>query len=157
VLAVLGALTAVAVGAAAYFVTQAQRAEAYQEALVRGSAAAENAAGPVLSYSHETLEADRDAAAKFLTDEYREKYVDTYELVLEGAPQAKATVEAKVLASAPMLTGEKRDPDRVSVLVFVDQATVSAADSEPKRFLNRAQFDMVNVDGTWLVDGITSY
>jgi hypothetical protein len=66
-------------------------------------------------------------------------------------------VEAKVLASAPMLTGEKRDPDRVSVLVFVDQATVSAADSEPKRFLNRAQFDMVNVDGTWLVDGITSY
>jgi Mce-associated membrane protein len=157
VLAVLGVLTAVAIGFAAYFVTQANRAEAYQDALDRATSAAENAAGPVLSYSHESLEADRDAAAKFLTDEYREKYVDTYELVLEGAPQQKSTVEAEVMASAPMVVGEGRDPDRVSVLVFVDQATVNADSPEPNRFLNRAQFDMVNVDGTWLVDGITSY
>jgi Mce-associated membrane protein len=157
VLAALGVLTAVAIGFAAYFVNQANRAEAYQDALNRATSAAENAAVPVLSYSHESLEADRDAAAKFLTEDYREKYVDTYELVIEGAPQTKATVEAEVMAAAPMVVGEGRDPDRVSVLVFVDQATVSADSQEPNRFLNRAQFDMVNVDGTWLVDDITSY
>jgi Mce-associated membrane protein len=157
VLAALGVLTAVAIGFAAYFANQANRAEAYQDALDRATSAAENAAVPVLSYSHESLEADRDAAAKFLTEDYRKKYVDTYELVIEGAPQTKATVEAEVMAAAPMVVGEGRDPDRVSVLVFVDQATVSAESQEPNRFLNRAQFDMVNVDGTWLVDDITSY
>jgi Mce-associated membrane protein len=157
VLAVLGVLAAVAIGLAAYFVNQAGRAEAYQDALNRATSAAENAAVPVLSYSHESLEADRDAAAKFLTEDYQQKYVDTYELVIEGAPQTKATVEAEVLAAAPMVVGEGRDPDRVSVLVFVDQTTVSADSQQPNRFLNRAQFDMVNVDGTWLVEDITSY
>jgi Mce-associated membrane protein len=156
-LGTLGVLTAVAIGFAAYLVNQANRAEAYHDALDRATAAAENAAVPVLSYSHESLEADRDAAAKFLTEDYREKYVDTYELVMEGAPQTEATVEAEVMASAPMVVGEGRDPARVSVLVFVDQSTVSVDSQEPKRFLNRAQFDMVDVDGTWLVDNITSY
>lgn len=156
--AVLGVVTAVVVGVAAYFVTQAREAEAYQEALDRAPAAAESAAVPVLSYDYESLEADRDAAAKFLTEDYRSDYLKTFDkTVLETATQIKATVEAEVLASAPMLVGEDRDPAKVSVLVFVDQATTSTKDEEPARFLNRARFDMVDVDGTWLVDNITSY
>src|SRR5512145_779925 len=66
VFAVLGVLTALAVGFAAYFLTQAQRAADYREALDRAPAAAESAAAAVLSYDYKTLEADRDAAAKFL-------------------------------------------------------------------------------------------
>ncbi len=158
VLAVLGVLAAVAVGFAAYFISQAQRAEAYQEALDRAPAAAESAASAVLSYDYKTLDADRDAAAKFLTKGYGKKYLDTFDkTVAEAAPQLKATVEAQVLASAPMVVGEKRDPDRVSVLVFVDQTTTSAAKTETTKAMNRAQFDMVRVDGTWLVGDITSY
>jgi Mce-associated membrane protein len=158
VLAVLGVLAAAAVGFAAYFVTQAQRAEAYQEALDRAPAAAESAASAVLSYDYKTLDADRDAAAKFLSKDYRQQYLDTFDkTVAEAAPQLKATVEAQVLASAPMVVGEERDPDRVSVLVFVDQTTTSAAKTESTKAMNRAQFDMVRVDGTWLVGDITSY
>lgn len=156
--AVLGALAAVAVGLGAYFLTQAGEAEAYQEALDRAPGAAEAAAVAVLSYDHETLEADRANAAKYLTDEYADKYLKTFDEVAKTAPQVKATVEAEVLASAPIAVGGgERDPDRVSVLVFVDQVTTSAAKQEPTRALNRAQLDMVRVDGTWLVDGITSY
>ncbi|HSJ20355.1 MAG TPA: J domain-containing protein [Nocardioidaceae bacterium] len=159
VLAVLGVLTAVAVGLAAYFVTQAQRTADYREALDRAPAAAESAASAVLSYDHETLEADRDAAAKFLTDEYRSDYVETFDkLVVESATETRATVEAEVLASSAMVGGSERDPDRVPVLLFVNQTTTNTAGSgEPSVALNRVRLDMVNVDGAWLVDGITSY
>lgn len=136
---------------------QDQRAERYQEALDTAPAAAENAAAAVLSYDHRSLDADRDAAAQFLTDGYREDYVDTFDkLVAESATETKATVEAQVLASAPMNSATDR-PDRVPVLVFVNQTTTSSASTEPRVALNRVQLDMVEVDGTWLVDGITSY
>ena len=159
VLAVLGVLTAAAVGFAAYFVTQAERAEAYQDAVDRAPAAAESAATAVLSYDYKSLEADRDAAAKYLSDDYRSKYVDTFDkLVSENATKTKATVEAQVLASSAMVVGEDRDPHRVPVLLFVNQTTTnSATTGQPSVALNRVRFDMVEVDGTWLVDDITSY
>lgn len=161
VLGLLGVLAAVAVGFAAYFVTQAQRAEEYQEALDRAPAAAESAAAAVLSYHHESLEADRDAAARFLTEGYRDDYLDTFDkLVAETARETRATVEAEVLASSAMLGGGagEHDPDRVPVLLFVNQSSTSTASSTgPSLALNRVRFDMVEVDGTWLVDGITSY
>ena len=173
-LGALGVLTAIAVGVAAYFVIQAEQTDDYQEALDRAPAAAESAATAVLSYDWESLEADRDAAAKFLTDDYREDYVETFDkLVTESATQTKATVEAEVLASSAMLgtPGEycegdeecaeaagERDADRIPVLLFVNQTTTSSANTgQPSVALNRVRFDMVNVDGTWLVDGITSY
>ena len=153
-------VVAAAVGLAAYFVVQAEQAEQYQEALDRAPAAAENAALAVLSYDHESLEADRDAAAKFLTPGYRSDYVETFDkLVSKSATETKATVEAEVLASSAMTAGSRERPDRVPVLLFVNQTTTSAATSadQPSVALNRVRFDMVQVDGTWLVDGITSY
>lgn len=159
VFAVLGVLTALAVGFAAYFLTQAQRAADYREALDRAPAAAESAAAAVLSYDYKSLEADRDAAAKFLSGGYRSEYVDTFDkLVAESATETKATVEAEVLASSAMVGGEDRNPNRVPVLLYVNQTTTSTAnEGEPPVALNRVRFDMVQVDGTWLVDGITSY
>jgi len=159
VFAVLGVLTALAVGFAAYFLTQAQRAADYREALDRAPAAAESAAAAVLSYDYKSLEADRDAAAKFLSGGYRSEYVDTFDkLVAESATETKATVEADVLASSAMVGGEDRNPNRVPVLLYVNQTTTSTAnEGEPPVALNRVRFDMVQVDGTWLVDGITSY
>lgn len=157
--AVLGVVTAVAVGVAAYLVAEARQAEQYQEALDRAPAAAEAAAAAVLSYSHESLDADRDAAAKYLTDDYRKEYVDTFDkLVKDSATQVKATVEADVLASSAMVLTDDRDPDEVPVLLFVNQSTTSTATTgEPSVALNRVRFDMVRVDGSWRVDGITSY
>jgi len=159
VFAVLGVLTALAVGFAAYFLTQAQRAADYREALDRAPAAAESAASAVLSYDYKSLESDRDAAAKFLSGGYRSEYVDTFDkLVAESATETKATVEAEVLASSAMVGGEDRNPDRVPVLLFVNQTTTSTAnEGESPVALNRVRFDMVQVDGTWLVNDITSY
>jgi len=159
VVVVLGVLVAIAVGVAAYLTVQAERVEAYQQAVTRAPSAAENAAVAVLSYDYESLEADRDAAAKFLSPDYRTEYVDTFDkLVVENATETKAKVEAEVLASSAMATGADRDPGRVQVLLFVNQATTNAStEGTPSVALNRVRFDMVEVDGTWLVDGITSY
>jgi Mce-associated membrane protein len=159
VVALLGVLAALAVGAAAYLTVEAQDTRGYLDAVERAPAAAESAAAAVLSYDHESLEADRDAAAKFLTPAYRDDYIETFDkLVIDSATETKATVEAEVLASSAMAAGGERSADRVPVLLFVNQATTSSASSgEPSVALNRVRMDMVNVDGVWLVDQITSY
>ena len=117
-------------------------------------AAAERAAAAILAYDYETLEADRDNAAKFMTGDYRKQYLDTFGLVLDNAPEVKAVVEAQVRASGVI----HADADRVDVLLFVNQTTTSTAnEGEPQTALNRVRMTMAQQGGTWLVDGITSY
>ena len=117
-------------------------------------AAAERAAAAILAYSHESLETDRDTAARFMTEDYRKEYLDTFGLVLENAPKVKAVVEAEVKASGVV----HADDDRVNVLLFVNQTTRSTANrGEPQLALNRVMLTMEEDDGTWLVDDITSY
>lgn len=158
VVALLGVLAALAVGAAAYLTVEAQGARGHLDALDRAPDAAESAAAAVLSYDHTSLEADRDAAAKFLTPAYRDDYIETFDkLVSDSATETKATVEAEVLASSAMAAAGERSADRVPVLLFVNQTTTSSANAEPSVALNRVRMDMVNVDGVWLVDQITSY
>jgi Mce-associated membrane protein len=74
--------------------------------------------------------------------------------VRPNAAKVRAKVEAEVKASGV----SHADADRVNVLLYVDQTTTSTADSgEPQVALNRVQLSMVRVDGTWLVDDVTSY
>ena len=102
-------------------------------------AAAERAAAAILSYSHESLEADRDNAARFMTDSYRKEYLDTFGLVLDNAPEVKAVVEAEVRASGVV----HADPGRANVLLFVNQTTTSTAnEGEPQTALNRVMLTM---------------
>ena len=125
------------------------------DAIRTAPGAAEQAAATILAYDYESLEADRDAAAALMTPEYRKEYVDTFDdLVLEAARERKAQVEADVRASGVSAAG----PDRVEVLLFVNQTTISTANSgEPQTALNRVVLAMEKVDGAWRVDDITSY
>jgi Mce-associated membrane protein len=129
--------------------------ESQVEAAERAApAAAERAAAAILAYSHESLEADRDNAARFMTESYRKEYLDTFGLVLDNAPEVKAVVEAEVKASGVV----HADPGRANVLLFVNQTTTSTAnEGEPQIALNRVMLTMELHDGTWLVDDITSY
>ncbi len=118
-------------------------------------ASAERAAAAILAYDYKSLESDRDAAAQFMTPEYRKQYLDTFDgLVMKAAVQRKAHVEASVRASGVTAAGA----DRVEVLLFVNQTTTSTANSgEPQTALNRVMFSMVREGDTWRVDDITSY
>lgn len=131
-----------------------QEQQEVEQARRTAPAAAERAAAAILAYDYRSLEADRDAAKRFMTREYRTKYQKTFGLVLENAPKLEAVVTAQVKASGVV----HADPHRANVLLFVDQVTRSRAnDGEPQRALNRVMFAMVERDGTWLVDRITAY
>ena len=89
-----------------------------------------------------------------MTDSYRREYLKTFGLVLDNAPKMNAVVEANVRASGVT----HADPDRVGVLLFVNQTTTSKANNgEPQTALNRVVMTMQKSGDTWLVDDITSY
>ena len=164
VMAGLGVLAVLLVLLATVGVVDGTGVQAFQEvdeqtqvdrAARTAPAVAERAAGAILSYDYETLDADRDAAARYMTPEYRKQYLDTFDgLVTDNAAKLKAVVEAEIKASGVA----HADPDRVNVLLFVNQTTTSTAHGgEPQIALNRVMFEMERQGETWLVDGITSY
>lgn len=155
------ALTAVLVGAALWLglrtwdYREVQAAQAAETAGEAASESAERAATALLSYKHDTLDADLKAGTRFLTPEYAKTFTETFDqFVRPNAPKLQAVVTAKVLASAVVTA----DEDRAQILVYVDQTSVTTANNgRPQLALNRTTFDMVKRDGTWLVDGFNSY
>ncbi len=125
------------------------------EATRSAPSAAERAAATILSYNYKSLDADRKASERYMTPSYRKKYSSTFQkLVRPNAGKVRARVKAEVQASGV----SHADPDRVTVLVFVDQTTTSTANSgEPQQALNRVMLSMKQVGDSWLVDNITSY
>jgi Mce-associated membrane protein len=114
--------------------------------------AAEKAAVAILAYDYRDLEGSRDAALPYLTDDYREKYDQLFEVLQENAPNTKTIVRAELVASAVGLVGE----DRIQVLVFVNRPTLNADLTEPEVYKDQATLTMVEVDGEWLVDNMTT-
>lgn len=128
--------------------------EAVDRSMRTAPAAAEAAAAAILAYDHKSLDADQDAAARFMTDEFAEEYSETFEKVVRPAAEAnRAKVTASVLASAVMRATE----DTARVLVFVDQATTSTESEGPRIALNRVEMSMVREGDSWLVADISSY
>jgi len=119
------------------------------------SATAERAATAILSFKDTTLDADLQASTRFMTPKFADTFTGTFDsLARPNALKTKATVTAKVLATAVINASESR----AEILVYVDQTTVSTANSgNPSVALNRTSFDLVKVDGSWLVDDFHSY
>ncbi len=115
---------------------------------------AERAAEAILAYDYRTLDADQDSAERFMTPAFVEKYSASFtKAVAPAARTYKAKVTSEVLGSSVV----RATPDRVRVLVFVDQTTVATNKKTPQVALNRVEFDLVLRGGSWLVDDITSY
>jgi len=125
------------------------------EASRSAPSAAERAASSILSYSYQSLDADEKAAERYMTPAYKKKYARTFDkLVRPNAAKVRAKVDAEVKASGV----SHADPDRVNVLVYVNQTTTSTANGgEPQQALNRVMFSMKRDTGGWKVDNITSY
>lgn len=113
-------------------------------------AAAETAIVPVLSFDYRTLEADAAAARSYMTDDYREKYDQTFALVSDNAPGTETVVSAEVVASGIVRTGD----DRVDVLLFVNRPTTNKQAKEPVVYRDQVTAQMLLVDGKWLVDDL---
>jgi Mce-associated membrane protein len=135
-------------------VPEVREAEDTRVAAESAPSVAERAAEAILAYSHRTLDADQDAAQRFMTSSFAEKYAKTFDDTVE--PTAR-TYRAQVTAEVQGSSVVRASPERVRVLLFVDQTTRSTAHERPQVALNRVEFDMVLDDGDWLVDDISSY
>ncbi len=158
--AVLGAVVLVLVALTAYLglvkwdIRDVRATDRVDEATKAAPSVAERAAATILSYDYKSLDADQKAAQRYMTPKFRKQYDGSMKLVAGSAPKLRAKVDAEVKASGV----SNADADRADVLVYVDQSTTSTANGgEPQLALNRALFRMKKVDGTWLVDDITSY
>ena len=135
-------------------VADVNEAEAVERAMDTAPSAAEAAAAAVLAYDHTSLEADLDNAVKFMTDDFAEEYSETFEkVVAPTAEDSQAKVSAVVRAAGVIRATE----DTARVLLFVDQATVTAENQRPRIALNRVVMTMVREGDRWLVDDISPY
>jgi Mce-associated membrane protein len=152
-LAVLAAVTAVAVAASAWLWFAVPSDASVEESARAARSAAERAIVPILSYNALHLEEDKKAAQAYMTSDYREKSYDKMFAVIEqNAPGTKTIVRTDVIRSGIVRSGA----DRVQVLLFLDRPTTNKQTTEPIVYHDQATVTMQRVDGEWLVDGLVS-
>ncbi len=148
VLALLAVLLAVAVTLSTLSVSS-HRAEA--RARVDALAAAKTAATAVLSASYRTVDNDIAAARKDLTPRFRQQYdriaqASFRQMVVDN----QAIITAQVEAGGVKLAS----PDRVVVLLFINQLSTNNKRPVPRLDQPRVRMTMVRQGGRWLVDGM---
>jgi Mce-associated membrane protein len=152
-LAVLAAVTAVAVAASAWLWFAVPSDASVEESARAARSAAERAIVPILSYNALHLEEDKKAAQAYMTSDYREKSYDKmFALIEQNAPGTKTIVRTDVIRSGIVRSGA----DRVQVLLFLDRPTTNKQTTEPIVYHDQATVTMQRVDGEWLVDDLVS-
>lgn len=132
-----------------------RRHDRVEKAELGASAAAERAAGAILSFKHTSLDADLEKATTYMTSDFAKTYTGSFDsLARPNATRTKATVTAKVLATAVVTASDSH----AEILVYVDQTTLSTANGgDPSVALNRTTFDLVKQGDRWLVDDFSAY
>ncbi|MET7291025.1 hypothetical protein ABZS79_02510 [Streptomyces griseoloalbus] len=122
-------------------------------------AAAREAAPVVLSYDHRHLERDFSRALARLTGDFREEYRRTTKTVVAPtAAKYRGTVKATVVAppggGAPAASVVSAAPDRVVVLLFVNQVTESTQVTGARLDLNRVRMTLSRTSQGWKVSAV---
>lgn len=148
----VGVLTLVLLAATAYAWTRPSD-EGVEEATRTAQSAAERAIVPILSYDAATLDEDQDAAHAYMTSDYRKNdYDPLFEVLRDNAPATGTKVEAEVIASGIVRSGE----DRVDILLFVNRPTTNKQQREPVVYKDQVTVTMEKVGDDWLVDDMVT-
>ncbi|MGJ5752501.1 Mce-associated membrane protein [Streptomyces puniciscabiei] len=157
--AVLGVVLVAALVMAAVLGWQYRQGRQAEQARGEALAAARKAAPVVLSYDYRHLGRDFARARALLTGHFRDQYGRTTKTVV--APTAtkyhgvvKATVATPSDGGAPAVSVVSASPDRVVVLLFVNQITESTQVPEPRLDLNRVRMTLTRTSGGWKVSGV---
>lgn len=113
-------------------------------------AEAESRLPQLLGYSSHSLKADLARANTMTTGDFH----DDYSRILEEVVRPTA-IEQKITTSVRVdgLGVVEADVDRVVVLAFLTQTTISGAGAPVLRG-SRVEVTMANEDGTWLIAGL---
>lgn len=148
----LAVVTLLLVAATAYAWTRPSDA-GVEESTRAAQSAAERAVVPILSYDAATLDEDQKAAHAYMTSDYRtEDYDPLFEVIKENAPATGTKVDAEVVASGIVRSGE----DRVQILLFVNRPTTNKQQQEPVLYKDQVTVTMEKVGDDWLVDDMVT-
>ncbi|MFD5227069.1 hypothetical protein ACFWJ5_00720 [Streptomyces qaidamensis] len=156
VLAVLLVVGLVALAALGWHYREGRLTEtARSEAL----AAAREAAPVVLSYDYRHLDKDFSKARAHLTGDFRDEYGKTTKTVVAPtAEKYRGVVKARVAApgsgGAPAASVVSASPDKVVVLLFVNQVTESTQVSGSRLDQNRVRMTMDRTGEGWKVSAV---
>ncbi|GAA4048750.1 hypothetical protein [Streptomyces shaanxiensis] len=157
--ALLGVLLVAGLVAAAVLGWQYRDARRTETARTEALAAAQKAAPIVLSYDYRRLDKDFAAARTHLTGDFRDEYGKTTKTVVGPTAQkyrgvVKATIAAPASGEAPAASVVSASPDKVVVLLFVNQVTESTQVSGARVDLNRVRLTMSRTDEGWKVSAV---
>ena len=116
--------------------------------------AAASASEEIFSYRYNELDAHMRKSQATMTPKFAKKFRYISPALNALAPQRKIQVKAVVRHAAAKECGDKCTPLKATVLIFIDQARLSADTEKPTVFGNRIEVSMVDRDGKWLVDDI---
>ena len=116
--------------------------------------AAASASEKIFTYRYNELDEHMRESQATMTPKFAKKFRAISPALNALAPQRKIQVKAVVRHVATKECGDKCSPQKATVLLFVDQARLSADTDKPTVFGNRIEVFMVERNGTWLVDDI---
>ena len=153
----LALVAALAVAAAlGWQYRQGQQADT---ARIEALAAARKAAPVVLSYDYRHLDRDFVRARALLTGAFRDEYGKTTRTVVGPTAKkyhgvVKATVAAPTDGGAPAVSVVSAAPEKVVVLLFVNQVTRSTQVSGSRLDLNRVRMTLTRTSAGWKVSAV---
>jgi Mce-associated membrane protein len=122
-------------------------AERTGQARTQAVAAARNAAPVILSYDYRHLDRDFTAARTHLTGTFRDTYARTTRTVVTPTATKYQGVVTATVAAGPAVVSAT--PDKVVVLLFVNQVTDSTRLAAPRLDLNRVRMTLTRTAGGW--------
>ncbi|MGW4756257.1 hypothetical protein [Streptomyces chartreusis] len=155
---VLGVLLPAALVATAVLGWQYRDGSRTASARTQALTVAQKAAPVVLSYDYRHLDKDFARARTHLTGGFHAEYGKTTKAVVgPTAKKYRAVVKATIAAPAtgtPAASVVSASPDKVVVLLFINQVTESTQVSGARVDLNRVRMTMTQTDGGWKVSGV---
>lgn len=106
----------------------------------------------LLSYDYHNLDRDLAGGRAATTGAFRDKYAELTTKVVAPAAQQQQIVTRTTVAGTSVVNAE---PDRVVLLVFLDQVTQTKADPSSRIEGARVRTTLQRQDGQWLVSELT--
>jgi Mce-associated membrane protein len=145
---VLAVLLVLAVAAAVTFGVLLGRRAAADHAGAQALATARAYAVTLTSYDYRHLDRNFADVLDGATGEFKDQYAGASQALRRLITQAKASAKGDVLAAGI----QSESPERVQVLVFVDQSITNASTVAPRLDRTRVLMTLTPHDGRWLVD-----
>ncbi|MDH6246400.1 hypothetical protein [Mycobacterium sp. OTB74] len=149
VLGVLPVLVMLLAAAAGFMKFQDASARDATTARADSVRAATDSTIALLSYRHDTVQQDLEAAQTRLTGTFLDSYTKlTHDVVIPGAKQK----EISAVATVPAAASASATADHAVVLLFVNQTVLIGKDA-PTNTASSVRVTLDKINGRWLVSG----